>query len=38
MQFLVFGKPEQKLMDNGSSEEVKRLRVEELAKTPRILF
>ena len=33
MQFLVFGKPEQKLMDNGSSEEVKRLRVEELAKT-----
>jgi muconolactone delta-isomerase len=33
MQFLVFGKPEQKLMDNGSSEEIKRLRVEELAKT-----
>jgi muconolactone delta-isomerase len=33
MQFLVLGKPQQKLMDNGSSEEVKRLRVEESEKT-----
>ena len=33
MQFLVFAKPEQKLMDNASSEEFKQLRVEESAKT-----
>jgi muconolactone delta-isomerase len=33
MQFLVFGKPQQKSIDNGSSEEFKQLRVEELART-----
>ena len=38
MQFLVFGKPQQQSADNGPSEEMKRLSVEELAKTREYYF